>query len=98
MQFTLIQQNDTHGCLEFHNELFWSSNGPILKKVGGFARASQYVKNIRKKNDHVLFLDRKSTRLNSSHVKISYAVFCLKKKKHIHDPPLLHEIPLPQER
>src|SRR5690606_39638463 len=27
------------------------------------------------------FPDRKSTRLNSSHVKISYAVFCLKKKK-----------------
>src|SRR5690606_41322210 len=32
-----------------------------------------------KKIIHVL--DRKSTRLNSSHVKISYAVFCLKKKK-----------------
>src|SRR5690606_42071283 len=29
----------------------------------------------------VVILDRKSTRLNSSHVKISYAVFCLKKKK-----------------
>src|SRR5690606_41860151 len=28
-----------------------------------------------------LWPDRKSTRLNSSHVKISYAVFCLKKKK-----------------
>src|SRR5690625_6945529 len=27
-------------------------------------------------------LDRKSTRLNSSHVAISYAVFCLKKKKY----------------
>src|SRR3712207_8270624 len=27
-------------------------------------------------------LDRKSTRLNSRHAKISYAVFCLKKKKH----------------
>src|SRR5690606_41949285 len=27
--------------------------------------------------------DRKSTRLNSSHVKISYAVFCLKKKKKV---------------
>src|SRR5690606_41405696 len=27
-------------------------------------------------------IDRKSTRLNSSHVKISYAVFCLKKKSH----------------
>src|SRR5207249_10852682 len=30
-----------------------------------------------------LLLDRKSTRLNSSHVSISYAVFCLKKKKKI---------------
>src|SRR3989442_6310381 len=28
--------------------------------------------------------DRKSTRLNSSHVRISYAVFCLKKKKNTH--------------
>src|SRR2546430_12111588 len=27
--------------------------------------------------------DRKSTRLNSSHSQISYAVFCLKKKKHL---------------
>src|SRR5436309_7586647 len=32
-------------------------------------------------------LDRKSTRLNSSHVKISYAVFCLKKKKSRSDTP-----------
>src|SRR5690606_41224147 len=31
----------------------------------------------------ISFLDRKSIRLNSSHVKISYAVFCLKKKKKI---------------
>src|SRR3712207_8450087 len=32
--------------------------------------------------------DRKSTRLNSSHANISYAVFCLKKKIHcIHDRP-----------
>src|SRR2546426_1001637 len=30
----------------------------------------------------VEYLDRKSTRLNSSHLVISYAVFCLKKKKH----------------
>src|SRR4051812_49547449 len=29
----------------------------------------------------VRFADRKSTRLNSSHMSISYAVFCLKKKK-----------------
>src|SRR5436309_11380054 len=31
-------------------------------------------------------LDRKSTRLNSSHVKISYAVFCLKKKNTVDVP------------
>src|SRR5699024_12686549 len=34
-------------------------------------------------------LDRKSTRLNSSHVSISYAVFCLKKKKKIQSTRLL---------
>src|SRR5947209_10441986 len=32
-------------------------------------------------SDVVLSADRKSTRLNSSHANISYAVFCLKKKK-----------------
>src|SRR5437868_9887090 len=31
------------------------------------------------------YLDRKSTRLNSSHVSISYAVFCLKKKTNTHE-------------
>src|SRR3712207_8146117 len=45
--------------------------------------------------------DRKSTRLNSSHANISYAVFCLKKKRHtvladvqarLHLPQ--HEVPL----
>src|SRR5690606_39489723 len=34
--------------------------------------------------DHPPGSDRKSTRLNSSHVKIAYAVFCLKKKTHPH--------------
>src|SRR5258707_3370887 len=36
----------------------------------------------RKLARHLLQQDRKSTRLNSSHANISYAVFCLKKKKH----------------
>src|SRR5207302_5891703 len=36
---------------------------------------------VAKREDFLLAADRKSTRLNSSHVKISYAVFCLKKKK-----------------
>src|SRR3989442_11356764 len=39
------------------------------------ARAGRFVRFWKK------FGDRKSTRLNSSHVRISYAVFCLKKKK-----------------
>src|SRR5699024_12566406 len=36
---------------------------------------------INENNKRVFGTDRKSTRLNSSHVSISYAVFCLKKKK-----------------
>src|SRR5258708_31858848 len=43
-----------------------------------------------------LLADRKSTRLNSSHQIISYAVFCLKKKKNTFEPgpprPLLHTL------
>src|SRR2546427_1641700 len=35
--------------------------------------------------------DRKSTRLNSSHSQISYAVFCLKKKKKTHEADTDHE-------
>src|SRR5207302_2935851 len=42
------------------------------------ARAQKAVTNAGK-------ADRKSTRLNSSHVKISYAVFCLKKKSTYHE-------------
>src|SRR3989442_6817578 len=36
---------------------------------------------LRQPGGHLHSADRKSTRLNSSHVRISYAVFCLKKKK-----------------
>src|SRR2546430_6255409 len=41
-----------------------------------------------------ILLDRKSTRLNSSHSQISYAVFCLKKKKknHIIKQRTIHEL------
>src|SRR5690606_1981912 len=41
---------------------------------------SNFIKKL-KPRFNVVLRDRKSTRLNSSHVKISYAVFCLKKKK-----------------
>src|SRR5690606_40848763 len=46
---------------------------PLLKKSFIWARSVDPAQ--------PLTSDRKSTRLNSSHVKISYAVFCLKKKK-----------------
>src|ERR1022692_1466551 len=54
--------------------------------------------------------DRKSTRLNSSHLVISYAVFCLKKKKKnnnnaltatthsVHSTPIRHELHTPSHR
>src|ERR1039457_7420538 len=42
--------------------------------------------------------DRKSTRLNSSHLVISYAVFCLKKKKHTHHTHRFRSIKLAEAR
>src|SRR5690349_23618546 len=39
--------------------------------------------------------DRKSTRLNSSHVEISYAVFCLKKKKGVYSTILYADLCVP---
>src|SRR5690625_6068971 len=52
-------------------------DAPLLKQI---------IKNVRVKVRDLqrnLKTDRKSTRLNSSHVAISYAVFCLKKKNNI---------------
>src|SRR5690554_7608172 len=45
--------------------LFWDASLPMESALNVF----------------YLLIDRKSTRLNSSHVRISYAVFCLKKKR-----------------
>src|SRR5690606_42112843 len=58
-----------------------------LQEFGGGAGAAQQGEVARGRRRGQ---DRKSTRLNSSHVKISYAVFCLKKKnnKHVHSRPL----------
>src|SRR5256885_16019201 len=54
---------------EFNGQL-----NPLSKRVPAFLRAVHG-------NDSCRDEDRKSTRLNSSHLVISYAVFCLKKKK-----------------
>src|SRR5690606_42049039 len=50
---------------------------PIVEAMAALVLADYTLINKARKNNK----DRKSTRLNSSHVKISYAVFCLKKKK-----------------
>src|SRR3712207_7533155 len=45
-------------------------------------RLKEVAAQVARQEPVVLPEDRKSTRLNSSHANISYAVFCLKKKKH----------------
>src|SRR5699024_11677600 len=59
----------------FNNDLGYVEGNviPVKVKYNGL-RADLYL-------DELKRADRKSTRLNSSHVSISYAVFCLKKKK-----------------
>src|SRR5258707_9753618 len=62
-----------------YTTLFRSKSKPILiaRPEVLVPRIEKYGLRIRPGKD----LDRKSTRLNSSHANISYAVFCLKKKK-----------------
>src|SRR2546430_5413421 len=60
---------------------------PIYPRSAGPVRCSHGLQGIwqlrrgRARRSHPQEADRKSTRLNSSHSQISYAVFCLKKKK-----------------
>src|SRR5437870_7831041 len=56
--------------------LMWGSDYP--HGDGVWPESSKYIE---EQFGHLPAEDRKSTRLNSSHVAISYAVFCLKKKK-----------------
>src|SRR2546421_4545000 len=63
-----------------------SSSGPIRSRARS-TNPSAAARSAR----HTLRPDRKSTRLNSSHDQISYAVFCLKKKKTPNNPTLIDE-------
>src|SRR2546422_7748767 len=69
-----LRQDDA-GALDFFLEYFRLSDGVLTR--GGVEYQEHFV---RRPVDLLLVLDRKSTRLNSSHGYISYAVFCLKKK------------------
>src|SRR3712207_8350115 len=57
---------------------------PPALVVGGDAEAEAVRVDLLAHQAPFPFLDRKSTRLNSSHANISYAVFCLKKNKLVH--------------
>src|SRR3712207_7689583 len=61
-----------HAVLEHGYPLDAHPEGEPLHALGVVARLGDVAEHVR---------DRKSTRLNSSHANISYAVFCLKKKK-----------------
>src|SRR2546422_4579635 len=71
--------------------LGWSTcHGSLLPLRNGGSRSKCRVRSSGSRRAK-FFLDRKSTRLNSSHGYISYAVFCLKKKKKNTEVELDHE-------
>src|SRR2546421_8374097 len=57
------------------------SGGSTPKALFGLIATEPYLGQINWPSVEIFWADRKSTRLNSSHDQISYAVFCLKKKK-----------------
>lgn len=56
-EITIIQQNDTHGYIEPHPEMFWHHSKPMFRTVGGFARVAGYVRTIKRQKKNVLFVD-----------------------------------------
>src|SRR6266480_6651653 len=76
--FFLMIRRPPRSTLFPYTTLFRSSRISRPRRRGLF-RQGETIAAPRAGNDHRL--DRKSTRLNSSHMSISYAVFCLKKKK-----------------
>src|SRR2546427_3851963 len=58
-----------------------SSEGPVIAVLSGRLDNATELHRMLTAGDSPPASDRKSTRLNSSHSQISYAVFCLKKKK-----------------
>src|SRR5256886_12558247 len=81
---TLFRSYENKSTVEEHFQNIWSIF--YLKDLCRVAPANVTRQDIDERNRNTLkltglpFGDRKSTRLNSSHSQISYAVFCLKKK------------------
>src|SRR2546430_7558650 len=60
----------------------WPFGSIMRVRAGSVVGFANELKQIRPRLACDVLLDRKSTRLNSSHSQISYAVFCLKKKNY----------------
>src|SRR3712207_7258275 len=65
-----------------------------LRRGDGRGARDEVVHHLTLSRDRMIAVDRKSTRLNSSHANISYAVFCLKKKKHYPQPFTVSHSPI----
>src|SRR3989449_4189627 len=64
-----------------YTTLFRSARSPARRRRSGSSRRQTRARGRSSARQRLVDVDRKSTRLNSSHGYISYAVFCLKKKK-----------------
>src|SRR5256885_14066682 len=78
--FFLMIRRPPRSTLFPYTTLFRSEYG-VADLVEEQTTRVPYFESLRLLQDADALLDRKSTRLNSSHLVISYAVFCLKKKK-----------------
>src|SRR5438445_8168416 len=65
---------------------FWTKGSRASRRAGSSRRVEDARPTRASRRTCCCSIDRKSTRLNSSHANISYAVFCLKKKKKEIDP------------
>src|SRR5438067_5607316 len=89
--YTTLFRSET--CRAEHADHLWCPDdvrlGKAAQRVGDLRRHAIVICHV---VIHARRTDRKSTRLNSSHVSISYAVFCLKKKnKSGHDKTRLQQ-------
>src|SRR3989442_6011781 len=75
---TLFRSGVIHRDIKPENILLEGSHAVLTDF--GVARALAEARSGGRLTEAGISVDRKSTRLNSSHVRISYAVFCLKKK------------------
>src|SRR5437899_135615 len=82
---TFVEKHDRYSTWEAASEEFHQPAGARTLRATPFGTAIERKRWLRKLTMRAPFRpslrDRKSTRLNSSHLGISYAVFCLKKKK-----------------